>query len=95
MKQGVKVTGCLIAAVLLAWPAWAGQPTPQERGWTIAEEADRRNSGFGDSTANLRMLLRNKQGQTSKRSARSTARCSTPSPRSTPRLRAAPPNSSW
>ncbi len=70
MKQGVKVTGCLIAAVLLAWPAWAGQPTPRERGWTIAEEADRRNSGFGDSTANLRMLLRNKQGQTSKRELR-------------------------
>jgi len=70
MRQRVTLSVCLFAAVLLTWPVRAGQPTPQERGWTIAEEADRRSSGFGDSTANLQMILRNRQGQTSQRQLR-------------------------
>ena len=50
-----------ITAVLLAAPlSWGQTPTPQERGWAIAREADRRAGGYGDSTASLRMILRNK-----------------------------------
>ena len=41
--------------------------TPQEKGLAIAQEADRRDTGFGDQTANLIMILKNKQGQTSTR----------------------------
>jgi hypothetical protein len=46
------------------------EPTPEERGWTIAQEADRRYHGYGDSTANLTMILRNRQGQASRREIR-------------------------
>jgi len=40
------------------------------RGLAIAVEADKRDTGFGDSTANMVMELRNKQGDTSKRTIR-------------------------
>ena len=57
--------------VVVLWPATVGaDATPEERGWNIAQEADRRSSGYGDNTANLRMILRNKQGQTSERALR-------------------------
>ena len=61
----------LFVAILGAAPPSPGaEPTAQDRGWAIAREADRRSSGFGDSTANLRMILRNKRGQTSERELR-------------------------
>ncbi|MDQ8202431.1 outer membrane lipoprotein-sorting protein [Pelagicoccus sp. SDUM812003] len=41
--------------------------TAEERGLQIAEEMDRRDSGFGDTSAELLMELRNKQGETSSR----------------------------
>jgi outer membrane lipoprotein-sorting protein len=41
--------------------------TPEEKGLAIAKEADRRDTGFGDSTANLVMVLKNRQGQSSTR----------------------------
>ncbi len=41
--------------------------TPEKKGLAIAEEADRRDTGFGDFTASLKMILRNKQGDTSTR----------------------------
>lgn len=41
-----------------------------EKGLGIAKEADRRDTGFGDTTADMLMVLRNKQGQTSKRDMR-------------------------
>lgn len=65
-------TICILAAVsMIVSPSWAdAEPTPEQRGWTIAEEAHRRHSGYGDFTANLRMILRNKQGQTSERNIR-------------------------
>ncbi len=37
------------------------------RGLEIAKEADKRDTGFVDSTANMKMILRNKQGQTNTR----------------------------
>ena len=40
------------------------------RGLAIAVEADKRDTGFGDYTANMVMELRNKQGDTSKRTIR-------------------------
>lgn len=56
-------------AVLAASGLRAGQ-TPEEKGWAIVQEADRRDSGYGDSVSAFRMILRNKQGQVSERELR-------------------------
>jgi len=45
--------------------------TPEEKGLAIAREADQRENGFGDMTADLSMVLRNKQGEESIREMRS------------------------
>lgn len=58
----------LCAAILS--PLCAQAETPQERGLSIATEMDRRNSGWGDSTATMQMILRNRQGEESKRGVR-------------------------
>ena len=44
--------------------------TAEERGLEIAIEADRRDTGFHDSQASMRMILRNKQGDESIRDIR-------------------------
>ncbi len=44
--------------------------TPEERGLAIAMEADRRDTGWGDSRADMKMILRNRQGETSERAIR-------------------------
>jgi hypothetical protein len=59
-----------IALIALASPFARPAQTPEEKGRAIAEEADRRYGGYGDCTANLRMVLRNKQGQVSERAIR-------------------------
>jgi len=56
---------------MLAAPAFAA--TPEEKGLAIAQEADRRNEGFGDSSTTMQMILRNRQGEESKREIRSKA----------------------
>lgn len=48
---------------MLAMPVFADA----EKGLAIAIEADKRDKGWGDSTANMRMVLRNKQGKESTR----------------------------
>ncbi len=45
--------------------------TPEEHGLRIAKEGDARNLGFGDSTADMTMTLKNRAGQTSTRKIRS------------------------
>jgi len=44
--------------------------TPEEKGLAIAQEADRRDLGWGDSTNDMLMILRNKQGEESTRTIR-------------------------
>ena len=44
--------------------------SPQDKGLAIAVEADKRDTGFGDYTANVRMILRNRHGQQSERMIR-------------------------
>jgi outer membrane lipoprotein-sorting protein len=61
------VAALLAAAVTL--PARA--ESPEEKGLAIAKEADRRNDGYGDAKVTMEMILRNKQGQESKRKMRS------------------------
>ena len=61
-------TVMLFAAVSLSF---ATSPAPDvAKGLEIAQEADRRDSGFIDSTATLEMILTNRQGQTSTRNMR-------------------------
>ena len=54
----------------LALPLDAVAASPEERGLEIAKEMDVRDTGWGDSKANMVMILRNKQGQESKRKIR-------------------------
>ncbi len=62
----------LLAAALLALTALpAPAETPEQKGLAIAAEGERRNDGFGDSSATLQMILRNRQGEESRREIRS------------------------
>ncbi|MFL0801685.1 MAG: outer membrane lipoprotein-sorting protein [Agarilytica sp.] len=49
-----------IAVLICAAPAIS--TTPEERGLEIAKEVDRRDRGFGSSTNNIKMTLRDKYG---------------------------------
>ncbi len=51
-------------------PALAQEETPQEKGQRIAREASERNDGFGDFTAEMKMVLRDRQGRESVRQMR-------------------------
>jgi len=55
---------------LLSLPFNLPAQTAQERGLEIAVEADRRDTGFHDSQASMRMILRNKRGDQSTRDIR-------------------------
>lgn len=61
-----------VSLVLLL--ALAGSPlsatTPEDQGLEIAVEADRRDTGFADFRADLRMILRNRHGEESVRELR-------------------------
>ena len=47
-----------------------GARTAEEKGLSIVQEADTRDTGWVDSKANMQMILTNKQGQKSERSIR-------------------------
>lgn len=58
----------LLAVLLLSLSAVnVSAETPEEKGLAIAKEADKRNSGWVDTSSDLQMILRNAQGQESKR----------------------------
>jgi outer membrane lipoprotein-sorting protein len=58
----------LLAAALLSGPALA--ETPEEKGLAIAVEADQRDSGWGSSQAEMKMVLKNRNGDESVRDVR-------------------------
>jgi len=60
-----------LSSSLLLGPSIVFGETAEEKGLSIALEADARDSGFGDYTANMTMILRNKQGKESTRKIRS------------------------
>jgi outer membrane lipoprotein-sorting protein len=60
----------LLLCVLGLIPLIAPAETPVEKGLAIAVEADARDKGFGDSTAGMEMVLRNRQGDESRREVR-------------------------
>jgi hypothetical protein len=54
----------------LLFPLVATATTPEEKGLVISKEADRRDAGFENSFADMRMVLKNKHGQESVRKIR-------------------------
>ena len=61
----------LTAAFFIALlPLGASAETPEEKGLAIAVESDKRDAGWVDGIAELKMTLKNKQGETSERSIR-------------------------
>lgn len=61
----------LLLLVALCLPSISvSAETPEEKGLAIAKEADRRDEGYGDFTADMMMTLKNKQGDASQRNIR-------------------------
>ncbi len=61
----------LLTAMLLSVPLHETvAENPEEKGLAIATEMDRRDTGWGDQRADMLMILRNRQGQESRRSIR-------------------------
>jgi outer membrane lipoprotein-sorting protein len=64
------ITTILAAAAMIWATAPAQAESQQEKGRAIAEEMDRRDLGWGDSSTTLTMTLANRQGQSSTRELR-------------------------
>jgi outer membrane lipoprotein-sorting protein len=60
----------LLLLILASLPLCSLAQTAEERGLEIAIEADRRDTGFHDSRASMKMILRNRQGDESIRQLR-------------------------
>jgi len=72
-KQRIDVKTLAVVAVLALSFGVAGAAlaeTPEEKGLAIAEEVDRRDLGFKDSASELKMVLTNRQGESSRRELR-------------------------
>lgn len=68
----MKISSRILPALLLCLLSFnASAETPEEKGSAIAAEADLRDSGFSDYTNDVKMILKNKQGQESVREIRS------------------------
>jgi len=57
----------LLFLIMLFSPAIVMAESAEEKGLAIAQEADKRDTGFGDSKADLVMLLKNRHGEESTR----------------------------
>lgn len=67
----LRYVGILLAATLAtAVSAYAQSESPEDKGLRIAQETRERDRGFGNFTASQTMLLRNRQGQESRRELR-------------------------
>ena len=66
----MKQIGSISIFLFLLLPYFALAETPEERGLEIAVEADRRDVGFGDHTADMVMILKNRHGDESTRNVR-------------------------
>jgi outer membrane lipoprotein-sorting protein len=60
----------LLVAAVLYMPVNCLAETPEEKGLAIAREADKRNTGFFSTTADMLMILKNRHGQESRRRIR-------------------------
>ena len=72
-RRGVSFCVLTLAAACFCLPhaeALAEEETPEDKGLRIALESNARNEGFGDYTAGMTMLLRDRQGRESIRQMR-------------------------
>ena len=60
----------ILAVTFLQTSVHALAETPEEKGLAIVTEADRRDIGYGNSTAHMLMVLKNRHGQESRREIR-------------------------
>lgn len=65
-----KSTCLLVISIMLLSSGTTLAQSPEQKGLEIAKEANARDNGWGDHSANMTMLLINKQGDTSKRQIR-------------------------
>ena len=64
MRRGICPAASVAASMmLLAIPVAAPAQTPEERGFAIAREAAQRDRGYHDFTAELTVVLRNRDGE--------------------------------
>jgi outer membrane lipoprotein-sorting protein len=74
MKRSILLSLSLLSFSLASVVSGAAQAAPEmedrSKGLSIAKEAKLRDFGWKDSTANMQMMLRNKQGKTSVRKIR-------------------------
>ncbi len=63
----------LLLGLLLSLSLVCLAETPEEKGLAIAQEADARDEGWGDMAADMNMILRNRQGDQSRREIRTRA----------------------
>ena len=66
----MKLRYMLVLFIVSLVPSLAVAETPEEKGKAIAEEADRRDLGWKDNKSVLKMILRNRHGQESRRKMR-------------------------
>ena len=62
----------ILAILLTILPNFGFAQTPEEKGLAIAIEADERDNGWVDQIADMNMILKNRQGETSTRDMRIT-----------------------
>jgi len=68
LTKKMKLITLATTFTLLSVNAFAKAPVnPQQKGLQIAKAADAKDTGFGDSTANMVMTLKNRAGKTSRR----------------------------
>lgn len=63
------MTAFMVTGAVLTDQAWAAS-AEEEKGLEIAKEIDRRDLGFGDSKVKMKMVLSNRQGESSTRELR-------------------------
>ena len=64
---GMGLAAAFLALLVAGMPSDAAAETDAEKGLAIVREAERRNRGWGDSIAEARMILRDRQGSASER----------------------------
>lgn len=66
----ILISAFVSTAALADAPGLPGTNDPAARGLAIAEEADKRDRGWGDAKADMKMVLTNASGETSERALR-------------------------